>query len=138
VNQIIGHQLTQESHPCGRLVKASYDSQTKIMEFTIPSDETAGLVYGVELDCSTGEIVCPCKDFGYRKSSKAGYLKHGVYLEHAERAANQNSLWPLVTRKPSGLCKHANRVRYWLKRHNLYRHIETIVKAHEDAITTNQ
>lgn len=133
--EIQGHVLSQKTHPCGRLVKCNYDSQRKVMSFDVPSLSRKDRVYGIELDCMSGQIACGCEAFSdYRNTSRCPYRdkEAGAFLEHVYAR-----LFPLITRRPSGLCPHARKVRLWLKAHRtpdgkrLYDHIAAIVAAWE-------
>lgn len=130
--RISAHLFTQEEQPCGRLVPLTphYDSQTQIIEFLVPSHDPKRKerVYGLEIDARTGECACACEDFFYRRAPRKNIVAYGTYLEQIALLYKGKQLKPLITRKPSGLCPHARRARQWLKRHDIYQHIETAVE----------
>ena len=129
MSRIQGHILTQTEFPCGRLVMTSpnYDSAEKVINFIVPSDSRVARVYGIEVDCLTGEIACACEDFEIRKRWKCGRRNFGTYLEHRAYHVARISMLPSVTRTHKGLCKHCRRVKRWLQRHGVLEHIKTVV-----------
>lgn len=139
MSRIAGHVFTQQEFPCGRLVMtADYDSQEKIMTFKMPSlSRPKKRVYGLELDCMTAEIACGCEADDYKETYKLGRRRdvQGTYAEIAAKALGYHLL-PLITRRPKGLCVHANRVRQFLKRHDLYEAMLTIQQSLENRLAT--
>lgn len=125
-----GQLVTQETHPCGRLVPppSDFDSQTQIAEFSVPSNSRGNRVYVVEVDFQSCEVGCKCEalnEYDFREARRMPYNrdKAGVYLEHLAltRGYKMN---PLITRPPRFLCPHAKKVQLWLRRHGLFGHFK--------------
>lgn len=120
-----GHVLSQESHPCGRLVVvAAYDKAEQMMEFLVPSLSRPEIVYGVEVDALSGQCACGCEAFTmFREAHRMPY-RWQAQATYAEALAKtqKKKLMPLITRKNSGLCPHLRRVRQWIQRHHLMNH----------------
>lgn len=131
---IQGRIMSQKTHPCGRLVKADYDCSSRVMSFDVPSLSRQDRVYAVELDCTTGQVSCPCEAFrDFRNAYNMPYRdsEGGAFLEHVYK------IHPLITRQPRFLCPHARKIRLWLKGNKapdgkrLYDHLNAIVEAWE-------
>jgi hypothetical protein len=128
VPRITGQLLTQETHPCGRLVAPEdfkmddYDYKEKVGVFIVPSlSRPETRVYGVELDFRSAEILCGCEALKeFREASRMPYNRRvaGTYLEQIARAKRM-LIAPLITRQPRYLCPHARKVRLFAMRHGL-------------------
>jgi hypothetical protein len=130
-----GHLVTQETHPCGRLVPtADFDSQTEIATFCVPSNTRKDRVYAVEVDFKSCEVGCKCEalnEYDFREAHRMPYNRNkgGTYLEHLARTRGYK-MNPLITRQPRFLCPHAKKVQLWLRRHGFAGHF----KAREDKL----
>lgn len=119
MSRIQGHLLTHSTHSCGWLyIKTDYDSSTQIITADIASETDPDVVYGLECDALTGEMVCPCLDCFYRRKSKKGREEFGTYAEHLARLKGK-TLLPLISRPPRGFCKHLRKFRSALMRRGL-------------------